>query len=115
MTTAPTATAADITANPYHRYSNLALGDAAGDNDVVLKAATARQAQIREVMDFRQLSILEGARFTVTKDVKPEKRFDSKAAKATMGAAWYAQFQKPGTRTTYTVMARPPEQLGVAP
>ncbi len=111
MNTEPTlSTAAD--ANPFERYSNVALADAMGDNDVVLKAATDRREQMRDVMDRRQLSSLDGARYIVTKDVKSEKRFDSKAVKAKMGMAWYAQFQKPGTRTTYTVTPRAPEQLG---
>ena len=64
-------------------------------------------------MTRRQLSSLDGARFVVTKDVKNEKRFDSAAAKAKMGLAWYERFRKPTTRTTYTVMPRAPEQLGV--
>ncbi len=109
MTTEPT-----TDANPFARISNLALADAMGDNDVVLKRAKARQDLLRAEMDRRHLSSLEGARFTVTKDVKSEKRFDSVAVKAKMGAAWYASFQKPNSRTTYTVTARAPEQLGVS-
>ena len=93
-------------------FSNVALADAMGDIDVVLKGAKERQDLAREEMDRRHLSSLEGARFTVTKDVKSEKRFDSAAVKAKMGAAWYATFQKPNSRTTYTVTPRPPEQLG---
>ena len=100
-------------ANPFSNYSNLALADAMGDIDVVMKSAKERQDLAREEMTRRHLSSLEGARFTVTKDVKSEKRFDAVAVKAEMGAVWYASFQKPNSRTTYTVTPRPPEQLGV--
>lgn len=102
--TAPTA---------FANYSNLALADAMGDLEEVIRTATARRDLAREEMTRRHLSALEGARFVVTKDTKTEKRFDAKAVKAQMGAAWYANFQKPGSRTTYTVTPRPAEQLGV--
>ncbi len=77
-----------------------------------MKRAKGRQDQLREEMDRRNTSSLEGARFTVTKDVKSELRVDSKAVKAHLGTALYASFQKPNSRTTYTVTPRPPEHLG---
>ena len=99
-------------ANPFAHFSSVALADAMGDIDVVLKGAKERQDLAREEMNRRRLSSLEGARFTITKDVKSEKRVDSAAVKAHLGAAVYASFQKPNSRTTYTVTPRPPEQLG---
>ena len=99
--------------NPFSNFSNLALADAMGDLEATIKTATERRDFAREEMTRRHLSALEGSRFTVTKDVKSEKRFDSAAAKAKMGLDWYATFQKPGSRTTYTVTVRPLEQLGV--
>lgn len=104
---------ADRALNPFSNYSNVALADAMGDIEATVKTATERRDLAREEMSRRKLASLEGARFVVTKDVKTEKRFDAGAAKLTMGAAWYAGFQKPGTRTTFTVTAKAPESLGV--
>ena len=111
--TAPASPADAPAENPFTRFSNVALADAFGDVESVVKSATERRDALRDEMTRRHLFALEGARFTVTKDVKSEKRFDSAAAKKKMGLAWYATFQKPGSRTTYTVTPKPPEELGV--
>ena len=100
-------------ASLFSNYDNVALADALGDLEVVIKAAQARQKAAREEMVRRKLHSLDGARFFVTRSVGNEKRFDSEAVKATMGLDWYAQFQKSGNRTTYTVTAKAPAQLGL--
>ena len=98
----------------FSNYDNVALADALGDLEAVIKTAQARQKAAREEMVRRKLHSLDGARFFVTRSVGTEKRFDSEAVKATMGLDWYAQFQKSGSRTTYTVTAKALAQLGLS-
>lgn len=99
--------------NPFSNHSNVALADAMGDIDATISTAQKRQKLAREEMTRRKAASLEGVRFVVTKATETELRFDSTRVKAEMGEAWYAQFRYPNPRTTYTVTAKPIEQLGV--
>ncbi len=65
-------------------------------------------------MTRRKVNSIAGARFIVVKAVNEIATFDSKAVRAEMGDDWYEARQRDGTRTTYTVMAKPPEDTPAA-
>ena len=114
MTDGSAAMAINPTApTPFANYSNGALADAMGDIDTQLERLQARQKAARAEMTRRHLSALEGARFLVSKATVSTHTFDGKGVRAEMGDAWYEARQKAGTRTTYSVMPKPPEELGV--
>ncbi len=101
-------------ASPFANFSNGALADALGDIDATIELAQERQKLARAEMTRRHASSLEGARFIVAKATLATHTLDAKGVRLEMGDAWYEARQKPGFRTTYTVTAKPLEELGVS-
>ncbi len=101
-------------ASPFANFSNGALADALGDLEATIELAQKRQKLARDEMTRRHANWLDGTRFSVAKATLDTHTLDAKAVRLEMGDAWYEARQKPGTRTTYTVTAKPLEQLGVS-
>jgi hypothetical protein len=72
----------------FHNLSNVALADALGHTDAVLKGAEAECKALKDEIKRRGLLTIAGAQFTVSRSEQISGRLDVAALKQHLGDSW---------------------------
>jgi hypothetical protein len=94
----------NLTTSRFHNLSDIALADAIGSADAVLKGAEAECKALKDEFKRRCLTEIAGTAFTVTATEQIAGRLDTKAVKEFLGDS-YCRFENAVVSTVIRIKA----------